>query len=63
MAATGQPTTSVFKQLAGSIFSVQSLLSIGVTLLTVYGAKMVEWLQGSQKSEEQLKKKQKHVKN
>ena len=56
LVATGQPTQSVFKQLAGSIFSVQSLLSVGVTLLTVYGAKMVEWLSGSQKTEEQLKK-------
>ena len=55
LAATGAPTTSIFKQLAGSIFSVQSLLSIGVTLLTVYGAKMVEWLSGSKKTEAQLK--------
>lgn len=56
LAASGQPTQSLFKQLAGSIFSVSSLLSIGVTLLTVYGAKVVEMLSGSQKTEEQLKK-------
>jgi hypothetical protein len=56
LTATGQPTQSLFKQLAGSVFSVSSLLSVGVTLLTVYGAKVVEMLSGSQKTEEQLKK-------
>ena len=56
LSASGEPTKSLFKQLAGSIFSVSSLLSIGVTLLTVYGAKVVEMLSGSQKTEEQLKK-------
>lgn len=60
--ATGQPTVSVFKQVAKSIFSVSSLLSIGVTLLTVYGAKVVEWLSGSKKSSEQLKKEAEHRK-
>lgn len=43
LVATGQPTTSMFKQLAGSIFSIGTLLSVGVTLLTVYGSKLVEW--------------------
>lgn len=54
--ASGQPTVSLFKQLAGSIFSVSTLLSIGVTLLTVYGSKVIDMLSGSQKTEEQLKK-------
>lgn len=56
LSASGEPTKSLFKQLAGSIFSVSTLLSIGVTLLTVYGAKVIEMLSGSQKTEEQLKK-------
>lgn len=43
LAASGQPTTSVFKQLGGAIFSVSSLLSIGVTLLTIYGAELIKW--------------------
>ena len=42
LAATGQPTQSVFKQLAGAVFNWQTLISVGVTLLTVYGAKLVE---------------------
>lgn len=41
--ANGEQTTSLFKQLSGSIFSLSTGLSIGVTLLTVYGAKIFEW--------------------
>ena len=40
----GEPTKSVLKQVAGSIFSVGTALSIGVTLLTIYGAKIVEFV-------------------
>lgn len=42
LAAQGQKTTSVLSQLGGALFSFSSLLSIGVTLLTVYGAKLIE---------------------
>jgi hypothetical protein len=42
LAKQGKATTSVFKSIVSSLFSVQSLLSIGVTLLTVYGAKIIE---------------------
>lgn len=38
----GKPTENVFKKIAGAVFSWQTLLSIGVTLLTVYGAKLFE---------------------
>lgn len=44
--ASGQATTSVFSQLGSAIFSMQSILSIGVTLLTVYGAKIIESISG-----------------
>ena len=40
----GQPVKSVFSQIGASIFSVGTLLSVGVTLLTVYGAKIVEFI-------------------
>jgi len=43
LAAEGKPTQSVLKQLAGSLFSWQTLLSVGITLLTVYGKDIVEW--------------------
>ena len=63
--ATGQPTTSVFKQLAGAVFSFQTLLSVGVTLLTIYGAKIVDWvsnaLNPANKELEELNKKQKRI--
>ena len=42
--AQGQPVKSVFSQLGASIFSVGTALSVGVTLLTVYGAKIIKWI-------------------
>ena len=56
LSASGQPTVSLFKQLAGSVLSVSTLLSVGVTLLTVYGSKIVDMISGSEKTEAQLKK-------
>ena len=41
--AEGKPTVSTFKQIAGSILSWGTALSIGVTLLTVYGADLYKW--------------------
>lgn len=43
LAKSGQPVKSTLSELGGAIFSVQSLMSVGVTLLTIYGAKMVQW--------------------
>lgn len=40
--AEGKPTQSVLSQLAGAFFSWQTAISLGVTLLTVYGAKLVD---------------------
>ena len=42
--AQGLPTKSVLSQLASSLFSFQTLLSVGVTLLTVYGKEIVSWV-------------------
>lgn len=44
LAAEGKPTQSVFKQLAGAVFSWQTLLSVGVTLLTLYGGQLIKWV-------------------
>ena len=52
--AEGQPTTSTFKQIIGSLFSWQTALSLGVVLLTVYGKEMVNWIASLFKSEEAL---------
>lgn len=40
--AEGKETASVMQRLGSSIFGLQTLLSVGVTLLTLYGAEMIE---------------------
>lgn len=52
LAAEGVATTSVFKSLSAALFSWQTALSIGVTLLTVYGGKMIELISNLGKVEE-----------
>ena len=55
----GQPVKSVFSQIAGSVFSLGTLLSVGVTLLTVYGAKIVEWASNLSGANEELERQRK----
>jgi len=40
----GEKSESMWKTVGKSVFSFQTLLSLGVTLLTVYGAKLVTWI-------------------
>lgn len=40
----GQPVQSVFSQIVRSVFSWQTALSAGITLLTLYGGKLTEWI-------------------
>lgn len=54
--AQGKPTQSVLKQIASSLFSFQTLLSVGVTLLTLYGQEIVESFTGGSKVLEEHKK-------
>lgn len=42
--AEGQPTQSVFEQLSGALFSWGTALSVGVTLLTIYGKDIVTFI-------------------
>lgn len=56
LAKDGLPTKSIFKELAGSIFSWQTLISVGVTLLTIYGGKLVNLALGLGDVEAELKK-------
>lgn len=44
LAKEGLKTKNIFSQIATSIFSFQTLLSVGVTLLTLYGAEMITWV-------------------
>jgi hypothetical protein len=54
LAASGKDTTSVFKQLSGALFSWQTALSLGVTLLTVYGGKIIELISNLVKGKEEI---------
>lgn len=50
LVAQGKPTTSVLKQLAGALFSWQTLLGVGITLLTVYGKEIGEFFKNISKA-------------
>ena len=66
LAAEGKPTVSVLKQLAGAIFSWQTLISVGVTLLTLYGGKLIDLAFGASKAEkaqQALNEEMKNAKN
>lgn len=57
----GLPTQSVLKQLASSVFSLGTALSIGVTLLTVYGAQIWDSISGSKARKEALEREKKAI--
>src|SRR6476620_2641411 len=64
--AQGLPTKSVLSQVASSLFSFQTLLSVGVTLLTIYGKEIVNWvssLWGASEALGELNKNQKEFNN
>jgi hypothetical protein len=42
----GKPTQSILKTVAGAFFSWQTAISLGVTILTVYGAKLWDMVSG-----------------
>lgn len=43
---SGQKAVQVWKQVVSSIFSWQTALTVGITLLTLYGDKVVDWVAG-----------------
>ena len=43
---SGQKAVPVWKQVVSSIFSWQTALTVGITLLTLYGDKVVDWVAG-----------------
>lgn len=52
---SGQTATPVWKQVVSSIVSWQTALTVGVTLLTLYGDKLVKWISGLGKAEKAIK--------
>jgi hypothetical protein len=63
LAAQGQPTTSVLKQLAGAFLSFGTALSVGITLLTVFGKEIGEFLTGSESKKKALEAETKAIEN
>lgn len=41
--ASGQSSIPIWKQLASSLFSWQTAMMVGITLLTIYGKDIIEW--------------------
>jgi len=54
LVASGQPVKSVFSQLVGSLFSWQTALSLGITALTVFGARVIELISNNQEAARSL---------
>lgn len=54
MKAKGKETVPVWKQLVSSLFSWQSAMMVGITLLTVYGKDIVNWIGNLFKAEDAL---------
>lgn len=52
---SGQTATPVWKQVVSSIVSWQTALTVGITLLTFYGDKLVKWISGLGKAEKAIK--------
>lgn len=52
--AEGKEATPVWKQVASSLFSWNTALTVGITLLTLYGDKVVDWVSGLFKAKDAL---------
>ena len=61
LAKSGQPVKSVFGQLAGALFTWGTALSLGVTLLTLYGGTLIDSITGSKKKKEALEAEKKAI--
>ncbi|MFT4203488.1 MAG: hypothetical protein QM610_06190, partial [Chitinophagaceae bacterium] len=64
LSESGQKGVPVWKQLAGAFFSWNTALSVGITILTLYGAKIWDWITGADKAREKaeaLKKSQEEL--
>lgn len=57
--AQGQPSKNALQLLVGGLFTLGTALSVGVTLLTVYGAQVVEFISGSKKKKEAIEQEKK----
>lgn len=44
LAASGKPVKSILGELGGALFSWNTLISLGITLITVYGKEIANWV-------------------
>ena len=56
LSASGQPVKSVLSQIAGAVFSWNTALSVGITALTVFGAKIFDFSGDTEKAADSQKK-------
>ena len=54
LTASGQKAVPVWKQFASALFSWQTIVSVGITLLTVYGDKIVDFVTKAIKGKEAI---------
>ena len=52
--AAGQQATPVWKQVVSSLLSWLTALTVGITLLTLYGSEIIDWVSGLFKAQKQL---------
>lgn len=56
LAAAGKPTTSVMRSIGKAIFSLNGMLGIAITALTVFAPKLFEWAFGMTEAEKATQK-------
>jgi hypothetical protein len=59
--AQGQPVKSVLRQVAGAFLSWQTLMGVGITLLTVYGKEIGEFIAGTESKKKAIEEEKKAI--
>lgn len=62
LAASGKPTVNVLKSVGKAIFSLNGLLGVGITILTVFGPKLLDMAFGMSEAEKATEKANKEIK-
>jgi len=57
----GLPSKNALQLIAGGLFSLGTALSVGITLLTVYGAEVIDFITGSKKKKEAIEQEKKAI--
>lgn len=61
LAKSGQPTVNILKRVGKSIISLNGLLGIGITVLTIFGPKLIAWATGMSAAEKATEKANKEL--